>query len=108
MQGAHDRKELIEQALNAVRNGDFDQVKRQLELLGFIFKQGKNPDHWIYWHPRLREDPLFRYPCNLYRPHGSRREKGRISHHDQSKARQRIEALRAQLASSTEETGGDE
>lgn len=65
MEKSHDQAGPVDEALNAVRNGDFDEVKRHLELLGFKFKQGKNPDHWAYWHPLLREDPLFRYPCNL-------------------------------------------
>ena len=82
-------------AREAVRRGDFDEVKNSLEGLGFNFKQGKNPDHWTYYHPELRGDPILRNPCNFYRPHGARRSADRIGRHDQSLAKQRIEALRA-------------
>lgn len=81
-------------AREAVRVGDFDEVKDSLALLGFKFKQGNDPNHWTYYHPELRNDPIFRYPCNLYRPHGTRRSSDRIGRHDQSKAKQMIEALR--------------
>src|SRR5215467_9160694 len=78
----------------AVRGGDFDEVRRALEGLGFEFRQTSDANHWMYYHPELRGDAHFQYPRNLYRPHGSRRSSDRISRHDQSQARQMIEALK--------------
>jgi len=52
-------------ALEAVRRGDFDEVKRALESLGFILEQTGDPNHWMYYHPLLRGDPFFRHPRNL-------------------------------------------
>jgi hypothetical protein len=87
------------EAIGIVRLGIFDEVKAALEMLGFVFRQTTDPNHWIYYHPRLREDPHFRYPRNLYRPHGSKRGFDRISRHDRSQANQMIEALRGTLGS---------
>jgi hypothetical protein len=78
-----------------VRGGDFDEIKKALQTLGFKFCETADPNHWMYFHPELKEDPHFRYPRNLYRPHGSRRSTDRISKHDQSQAKQMIDALRA-------------
>lgn len=94
-------------ALDAVRGGDFDEVRKALQALGFNFVQGKDPNHFIYYHTGLRGDRHFGYPRNLYRPHGSRRSSDRISRHDQSQARQVIGALRAVTGSSQDEGGGD-
>jgi hypothetical protein len=82
-------------ARNIVRGGDFDEIKKSLESLGFKFSETSDPNHWMYFHPVLKEDPIFRYPRNLYRPHGSRRSTDRVSKHDQSQAKQMIDALRA-------------
>ena len=71
------------------------KIKKVLQELGFILKQGNDPNHWTYVHPELRNDPIFRNPCNLYRPHGKGRSCARIGRHDQSMAKQRIEVLRA-------------
>ncbi len=96
------------EALEAVRRGDFDEVKAALESLDFEVKQTGDPNHWMYYHPLLKGDPHFRYPRNLYRPHGSRRSSDRISSRDQSQARQMIQALKAVVASLQEKNGGDE
>ncbi len=93
-------------AIDAVRKGDFEEIRTALEFLGFRFVQTKDPNHWIYYHPLLKADPYFRYPRNLYRPHGSRRSSDHFSKHDQSQARQVIEALSAVVGSS-QENGGD-
>jgi hypothetical protein len=97
----------FEEGLDAVRRGNFDEVKNALEDVGFKLDQTTDPNHWIYYHPRLRGDPLFRYPRHLFRAHGSRRTSDRISRHDQSQARQAIEALRT-LVAATREGGGDQ
>lgn len=89
-----DLEEPFRTAREVVRRGNFDEVKSCLEELGFIFKQGADPNHWTYIHPELRSDPIFRNPCNLYRPHGKSRSSERIGRHDQSMAKQRIEVLR--------------
>ncbi len=94
------------EALEAVQRRDFDELKKAMEVLGFRFKQGKNPQHWTYIHPDLRGDPQFQYPRNLYRPHGSRRNPDLIARHDQSQAKQVIQALKARLG--TSESGEDE
>ncbi len=86
-------------ALEAVRRGRFKEVRNQLESLGFEVKDTSDPNHVMYYHPLLREDPHFRYPRNLYRPHGPRRSADRISKLDQSQAKQMIEALKAVIAS---------
>ena len=96
----------FDNAVEVVRRGDFDEVKAVMEVLDFVFEQTGDPNHWMYYHPRLRGDPHFRYPRNLYRPHGSRRGSGRISRHDQSQAKQIIEALRGVLSSSQESGEG--
>lgn len=82
-------------ALDAVRRGDFDEIKNALESLDFKFEQRNDPNHWFYYHPLLRADPIFRYPRNLYRSHGSRRSSDHISNHDKSQAKQMIQALKA-------------
>ena len=97
----------FQKAVEVVRNGRFDEVKDALEALGFRFVETTDPNHWIYFHPQLREDPHFRYPRNLYRPHGPRRSSDRISRHDQSQAKQMIEALRGVIGSS-EKDGEDD
>lgn len=84
-----------ETALNAIQRGDFDEIKTSLESVGFKFKQGSDPNHWLYFHPELKPDPHFRYPRNLYRPHGTRRSTDRIAKRDQSAARQMVHALKA-------------
>lgn len=98
----------FDKAVEVVRNGRFDEVKDALEALGFRFVQTKDPNHWIYFHPQLREDPHFRYPRNFYRPHGPRRASDRISKHDQSQARQMIEALRGVIGCSKKEGEDDQ
>ena len=92
-------------AFEAIGSRDFDEIKVALESLGFTFRQGRDPNHWIYFHPLLKGDPIFKFPCNLYRPHGSRRGSTGISRHDQAKARQRVEALRTVVVSSQSEGG---
>ena len=92
-------------AIEVVRRGVFGEVKAALELLGFVFSETRDPNHWMYYHPLLRGDPYFRYPRNLYRPHGSRRSSDRISRHDQSQAKQMVEALRGVLGSSQDRGG---
>jgi hypothetical protein len=95
-------------AIEVVRRGVFDEVKDALEALDFVFKETKDPNHWLYFHPLLREDALFCYPRNLYRPHGTRRSSDRISRHDQSQARQMIQALRVVRSFSQYSSGGDQ
>jgi hypothetical protein len=97
----------FKKAFEAVRRGHFDEVKGSLEALGFEFRETKDPNHWLYFHARLREDPHFRYPRNFYRPHGPQRSADRIARHDQSQAKQMIEALRGAIASSREDGGDD-
>lgn len=92
-------------ALEAVRRGDFDEVKRALESLGFILEQTGDPNHWMYYHPLLRDDLIFRHARNLYRPHGSRRSSDRIARRDQSQAKQMIQTLKAVMVSDPEEGG---
>jgi hypothetical protein len=92
-------------AIEVLRRGAFDEVKPALEALGFVFCETRDPNHWMYYHPRLRDDPHFRYPRNLYRPHGSRRSSDRITKHDQSLAKQMIEALRG-ITASSQDPGG--
>jgi hypothetical protein len=82
-------------ARDVIQRGDFEESKKALESLGFKFAETKDPNHWMYFHPALKEDPHFRYPRNLYRPHGARRSSDRISRHDQSQAKQMIDVLRA-------------
>ena len=103
MSAQNDPDKPFQTARAVIRNGGFDEVKNLLGELGFCFKQGNDPNHWIYYHPELRGDPIFRYPCNLYRPHGTRRSSGRIGKHDQSKAKQMIEALRVVREASRKE-----
>jgi hypothetical protein len=98
----------FDNAVEVVRRGDFDEVKATMEVLGFMFEQTGDHNHWMYYHPQLRGDPHFRYPRNFYRPHGSRRSSDRISRHDQSQAKQMIEALRATRSSSQESGGGNQ
>lgn len=102
--GSEDR---FASALAIIRKGDFDEVKSALENLGFEFRQGRDSNHWSYFHQQLKKDLHFAYPRNLYRPHGSKRSSDRISRHDQSQARQMVDALRAVLGASEEEAGGD-
>lgn len=90
-------------AIEVVNKGDFDEIKASLEALGFKFVEGENPDHWTYYHPGLREDPNYRYPGKLYRPHGSRRDTKRVARCDQAAARRMIRALKVILASEKEE-----
>lgn len=99
----------LDHAREAVSGGDFSEVKQALESLGFIFRQAKDPNHWWYIHPLLKSDEHFRYPRNLYRPHGSRRSSDRVTRRDQSQARQMIEALNTvvRLARGKGEPGDD-
>lgn|GEM_PF-6926376 len=87
----------FKEALEAVKGGDFDDVRRALENLGFELVQKADPNHWMYYHPLLKSDPLFRYPRNLYRPHGRRRSGSRVTNRDRSQARQLIDALRVEV-----------
>ena len=96
------------EGIEAVRRGDFDEVKEALEALGFRFVQTTDPNHYLYFHPQLKGDPYFRYPRNLYRPHGPRRSSDRISRRDQSQAKQMIEALRGVVGSSQENNDGED
>jgi len=97
----------FDKAIEAVRRGVFNDVKGALETLGFVFCDTADPNHCMYYHPLLRGDPHFRYPRNLYRPHGPRRSSERISKHDQSQARQMVEALRG-TRSSSQDLGGQQ
>jgi len=90
-----DWEEPFRTAREAIRAGDFNEVKKSLLRLGFSVKETTDPNHCMYYHPELRGDPIFQYARNLYRPHGTRRSSDRISKHDQSQARQMIEALKA-------------
>ena len=99
----HDWEQPFRSARETVRRADFDEVKAALEDLGFRFKQGNDPNHWTYYHPELKEDPIFRYPRNLYRPHGTRRSSDRVGKHDQSKAKQMIDALQVVRSASQKE-----
>ena len=99
------RKAAFSKAVEAIRAGQIDAIKAAMEALGFVFRQTGDPNHWVYFHPLLREDPLFRYPRNFYRPHGARRSSDRISRHDQSQAKQMIEALRGTIGSPPEISG---
>jgi hypothetical protein len=94
-------------AIEVVRRGVFDEIKGALEALDFVFRETKDPNHWLYFHPLLKGDPYFCYPRNLYRPHGTRRSSDRISRHDQAQAKQMIQALRAVLGFS-QGSGGDD
>jgi len=94
----------FEKAIEAVRRGGFEEVKAAMEVLGFVFRTTGDANHWIYFHPELRGDRHFRYPRNFYRPHGPRRSSDRISRHDQSQAKQMIEALIE--ARSSQNSGG--
>jgi hypothetical protein len=94
-------------ALEALNKGDFDEVKRALELLGFKFVKGTDPNHWMYYHALLREDPHFRYPRNLYRGHGQQRSSNQIAPRDKSQAKQVVKALEAVVASLRGEKGGE-
>ncbi|MBZ5503789.1 MAG: nucleotidyltransferase family protein [Acidobacteriia bacterium] len=93
-------------AVATVRQGDFDAIKEALESLGFTFEETTDPNHWMYYHTKLKGDPIFQYPRNLYRPHGSRRSTDRVSNRDQSQAKQMIQALRAVAGAS--HPSGDE
>lgn len=88
----------FQEALEIINRGGFEEVKNALEKLGFTLRQTGDPNHWIYFHVQLREDPIFRYPRNLYRPHGTRRSSDRISRRDQSQAKQMVEALRVTIS----------
>ena len=96
-----------EEALEYVRHGDFNDIKGALGKLGFVFEQTTDPNHWMYFHPELKGDPIFRYPRNLYKPHGSRRSSNQISKHDRSQARQIIEILKDVRKLGSEEGEGD-
>jgi hypothetical protein len=79
-----------------------------LESLGFQFRSGTDPNHWTYFHPRLREDPFYRFPRHLYRPHGERRSSDRVTRLDQTGARQLIKALEAATIAKEIEGENDE
>jgi len=95
-------------AIQIVRRGDFDEIKESLKSLGFQISETSDPNHLMYFHPQLRGDSHFRYPRNLYRPHGTRRSSDRISRHDQSQAKQMIEALRGVVGSSQNKSGDNQ
>ncbi len=107
-QQSEDWKKPFQSARLAVQRGDFDEVRNTLQALGFIFKQGKDANHWSYYHPALRSDSYFRYPRNLYRPHGKRRSNDRIAKHDQSQAKQMIDALQAAQEALLKADGGED
>jgi hypothetical protein len=94
-------------AVEAVRNGPSMSSRLRWKRSPFEFKETKDPNHWMYFHRLLREDPFFRYPRNLYRQHGSRRSLDRISRHDQGQAKQMIDTLRGVIGSS-QDNGGDD
>jgi hypothetical protein len=98
----------FKEAIEAVQRRDFDEVKKALETLEFQCRQTKDPNHWLYFHPLLRGDPIFRYPRNLYRPHGRNREANKISKRDQAQARQIIDVLRAVVESQQCGEGDDQ
>lgn len=97
------RERAFSDAIEVVAQGDFDAIKAQLEALGFQFRETNDAGHWMYFHPLLRSDPIYRYPRNLYKPHGRRRDTGRVSRRDQQQAKQLISALRAVSAVSDNE-----
>jgi hypothetical protein len=84
---------IFREALSAISSGDPEEVLKYLKMLHFEVRT-QDQTHFIYVHPDLKEDPIFRYPRNLFLPHGKNRDRGRLSKHDQSKARQIVEALR--------------
>jgi hypothetical protein len=99
----------LKEAREAVDRGDFDEIKKHLEGLGFEFKELRDAGHWIYFHSALRSDPIYRTPRLLCRPHGRKRESGRVARIDQTHARRLIEALRAIMVVRDEQTEqGDE
>ena len=102
---AEERNDSFDKAVEVIRRGVFDEVKASLEALGFVLSSTGDRNHWMYYHALLRGDPHFRYPRNLYRPHGSRRSSERISKRDQSQAKQMVEALRGVLGSSQDHGG---
>jgi hypothetical protein len=91
------RDKAFREANEAINNGDFDEIKSALVALGFEFRETSNAGHWQYFHRLLRSDSLYRYPRNLYKPHGRRRDTGRVSRIDQTHARQMVSALKALL-----------
>ncbi len=101
-------EEAFKEALEIIRRGDFDEVKEALQGLGFEFKPTGDPNHWMYWHPLLREDEFFRSPRNLYRQHGARRSSDRITKRDAQQARQIVHVLRDTLVAQSGETSEDE
>lgn len=50
-------RQSFDTAIEVVRQGDFDEVKAALEVLGFVFVQTGDPNHWMYYHPLLKGDP---------------------------------------------------
>ena len=90
-------------AVEVVNRGDFGEIKDALKSLGFVVRDTDDPDHCIYYHPLLKGDPIFRRPTNLYRGHGPRRDRNRITTLDQKHARQRIRVLKAVGTSTKEE-----
>lgn len=94
-------EERLEEARTAVRRGDFDEIKSALEKLEFTFRLTSRADHWIYFHTLLRSDPNYRNPTHLYRPHGRRRERGRVTRIDQQHAKRMIDALDAALGAAS-------
>lgn len=106
MADAKEWEKPFELARDAIQRGDFDETKKSLESLGFKFKETTDPNHWMYYHPALREDAHFRYPRNLYRPHGSRRSGNRIGKHDETQAKQMVDVLRSITESRMAQEGG--
>lgn len=85
---------LFAEAFDAIRAGDFEAMYKSMTALGFTFKQTGDPNHFLYFHSKLKDDRHFSYPRNLFRPHGSHRD-SRVGNRDKSKAKQSVEALKA-------------
>jgi hypothetical protein len=89
-----EREALFAATFEAIASGDFNKVYRGLETLGFTIRENKDANHFSYYHPSLKDDQFFRFPRNLYRPHGKKRDNDRVSNHDRSQAKQVVEALK--------------
>jgi hypothetical protein len=101
----------FQDTVRIIETGKFEAIKDALGALGFeVRERNDNPDHCYYFHPQLKGDPHFGYARNLFRPHGKRRDSGRIGHHDASQAKQVVRALMtlAEESMNEEEADSDE
>jgi hypothetical protein len=77
------------------------------DCVRFTFKETGDPNHFLYFHSKLKDDRHFSYPRNLFRPHGSHRD-SRVGNRDKSKAKQSVEALKAVTSFLKEKGNKDE